>query len=200
MAEHYYTAEPTSAERRTPVQVTLWGREVTLQTASGVFAAGRLDRGTAVLLRETAPPTLGGTFLDLGCGYGVIACALACAQPKGIVWAVDVNERALRLARDNAQALRVGDRVHVALPDDVPDGLAFDEIWSNPPIHIGKPALHDMLRRWLARLSPQGRAVLVVGKNLGGDSLQRWLTDEGFPCVRFASAKGFRVLEARRAA
>ena len=199
MAEHYFTAEPSSAERRTPVPVTVWGHDLTLQTASGVFAAGRLDRGTAVLLRETVPPGRAGTFLDLGCGYGVIACALAAATQGSDVWAVDVNERALGLTADNARALGLHDRVHAALPDDVPPGAVFDEIWSNPPIHIGKAALHDLLERWLARLTPQGRAVLVVGKNLGADSLQRWLADRGHPVERRASAKGFRVLEVRAA-
>lgn len=198
MAEHYFTAEPSSAERRQPVTVTVWGRDLTLQTASGVFAAGRLDRGTAVLFRETKPPSSAGTLLDLGCGYGAIASALAMTTPAAKVWAVDVNERALRLTRENADALKVGDRVVVALPDDVPLDVTFDEIWSNPPVHIGKPALHDMLARWLTRLTPDGCARLVVSKNLGADSLQGWLADIGFPCVRRASAKGFRVLEARR--
>ena len=86
----------------------------------------------------------------------------------------------------------------VTISDDVPDEMQFDEIWSNPPIRIGKPALHDLLLTWLPRLAADGRAVLVVGKNLGADSLQRWLVEQGYPCERLASAKGFRVLEARR--
>ena len=75
----------------------------------------------------------------------------------------------------------------------------FDEIWSNPPIRIGKEALHELLLTWLPRLAPGGRMVMVVGKNLGGDSLQRWLTEQGWPTERLASSKGFRVLETRRA-
>ena len=77
----------------------------------------------------------------------------------------------------------------------MPADLRVDEIWSNPPIRIGKQALHDLLLQWFARLRPDGRAVMVVGKNLGGDSLQAWLTDQGYPTTRLASAKGFRVLE-----
>ncbi len=198
MAEHYFSRDPSSVEKRRPVTVDVWGQHLRLQSASGVFAAGRLDRGTAVLLRQTPSPQQAGTFLDLGCGYGVIACALAAAVPGARVWAVDVNERALRLTHDNAVALRLADRIHQGLPGDVPADAVFDEIWSNPPIHIGKTALHDMLSHWLARLAPNGRAVLVVGKNLGADSLQRWISVSGYPCVRQGSAKGFRVLEARR--
>ena len=83
------------------------------------------------------------------------------------------------------------------LPDDVPDDMRFKEA-GKQAIHIGKPELHKMLLRWLDRLAPGGTARFVVGKNLGGDSLQRWMTEQGYPCERTGSAKGFRVLQARR--
>ena len=197
MDEHYFSADPTVAFRRAPVHAEVWGRELVLTSGSGVFSQGRLDGGTAVLFRETRPPTAR-RFLDLGCGYGVIGLALATAVPGSVVRAVDVNERAVLLANENAAALGVGDRFSAVLPDDVPEGEEYDEIWSNPPIRIGKPALHDLLLRWLPRLSTGGRAVLVVGRNLGADSLQRWLGEQGYPTARLASAKGFRVLETRR--
>lgn len=126
--------------------------------------------------------------------YGPIACALAVEDPKAQVWAVDVNTRALDLTAENAKAAGVAKRVHPALVDDVPAEVRFDQIWSNPAIHIGKPELHKMLLHWLARLAPGGVGWFVVGKNLGADSLQRWLIDQGYPCERIASAKGFRVL------
>ena len=197
MDEHYFSADPQAPFKRVPVRATVWGHDLQLTSGSGVFAQGRLDIGTAVLFRETRPPA-GGTLLDLGCGYGVIACALATAAPGARVWAVDVNERAVLLANENAGALGAADRVTAVMPHDVPGDLAFDEIWSNPPIRIGKQALHDLLLTWFARLRPGGRALLVVGKNLGGDSLQRWLEEQGYPTRRIASAKGFRVLESRR--
>jgi 16S rRNA (guanine1207-N2)-methyltransferase len=195
MSEHYFSGRPQSQEVRKPVTLSVWGRTLTLQSATGVFASGRLDIGTAVLFRETEPPTRPGRYLDLGCGYGVIACALATVVPDAEVWAVDVNERALSLTTENAAACSVAERVATALPDGVPPGLAFDEIWSNPPIRVGKDALHGLLLRWLPRLAPGGRAVLVVGRHLGADSLQRWIRDSGWRCDRLASAKGFRVLE-----
>jgi 16S rRNA G1207 methylase RsmC len=196
--EHYFSADPSVPFKRVPVSATVWGREMTLTSGSGVFAQGRLDIGTAVLFREAEPPTTGATYLDLGCGYGVIGLTLALARPQARVWGVDVNERALLLADENARALGVGDRFTAATPDAVPPDVTFDEIWSNPPIRIGKEALHDLLLTWLPRLSEGGRAVLVVGKNLGGDSLQRWLDAQGWPATRLGSAKGFRVLEVRR--
>ena len=197
MDDHYFSADPSVAFKRTPVEATVWGHDLALTSGTGVFAQGRLDIGTAVLFRETEPPAPG-RILDLGCGYGMIGLAIARAVPGAVVTGVDVNERALLLARENAAALGVADRFTAALPDEVPADATYDEIWSNPPIRIRKAALHDLLLRWLPRLATDGRAVLVVGKNLGADSLQRWLDGEGWPTERLASAKGFRVLETRR--
>lgn len=197
MDEHYFSADPAVAFRRAPVRATVWGRDLELTSGSGVFAQGRLDIGTAVLFRETQPPPAG-TFLDLGCGYGVIGLAIAAAVPDARVWAIDVNERAVLLANENAASLGVAERYTAVTPDQVPADVAFDEIWSNPPIRVGKEALHDLLLTWLPRLVPGGRAYMVVGKNLGADSLQRWLGEQGFPTERLASAKGFRVLRTRR--
>ena len=196
MAEHYFSADPSAPFTRAPVRARVWGHDLALESGSGVFARGRLDIGTAVLLRETEPPGPG-RYLDLGCGYGVIGLAIAVAQAGARVDAVDVNERALLLATDNAASLGVADRFIAATPDRLPPA-SYDEIWSNPPIRIGKQALHVLLLTWLPRLAPGGRAVMVVGKNLGADSLATWLGEQGYPTTKLASAKGFRVLESRR--
>jgi 16S rRNA G1207 methylase RsmC len=195
--DHYFSADPSVPFRRAPVAASVWGHDLALTSGSGVFAQGRLDVGTAVLFRETSPPT-GGRVLDLGCGYGVIGLAIATAVPDATVTGVDVNERAVLLANENAAALGLADRFTATTPDGVPPDATYDELWSNPPIRIGKAALHELLLTWFARLVPGGRAVMVVGKNLGGDSLQRWLGERGYPTERLASAKGFRVLETRR--
>jgi 16S rRNA G1207 methylase RsmC len=196
---HYFSSTPTSAEQRRTLTAHVWGEDLQLTSASGVFAGDKLDRGTAVLLRESAPPEGPARVLDLGCGYGPIALAVALHAPAAHVDAVDVNERALTLCRDNARALGVADRVRVLRPDEVEPDRRYDAIWSNPPIRIGKEALHALLLQWLPRLAPDGEARLVVGKNLGADTLQRWLTEQGYACERAASAKGFRVLVVRAA-
>jgi 16S rRNA (guanine1207-N2)-methyltransferase len=197
MPEHYFTADPGAPFERESFTTELWGHELTLETGAGVFSKGHLDHATAVLFRELDPPVQG-QFLDLGCGYGVIGLAIARAVPLANVTGVDVNERAIALANDNARAAGLDGRFVACTPDAVPGNQVFDEIWSNPPIRIGKEALHELLLTWLPRLAPGGRAVMVVGKFLGADSLQKWLTDEGWPTTRLASAKGFRVLETRR--
>jgi 16S rRNA G1207 methylase RsmC len=194
--DHYFSADPAAPFQRTPVRTEVWGHELDLTSGSGVFANGRLDIGTSVLFRETTPPA-GGRILDLGCGYGVIGLAICVAVPSARVTAVDVNQRAVLLAIENAAALGVTDRYVAVTPEQVPVDERYDEIWSNPPIRIGKAALHELLLTWLPRLAPGGRAVMVVGKNLGADSLQRWLGELGYPTERHASATGFRVLVTR---
>lgn len=192
---HYFTNDDTPLVTR-PIKATIFGHDLELTTATGVFSGSRLDLGTRVLLRTVEPPS-SGHVLDLGCGYGPIAVGLAVASPGITVDAVDVNERALTLTAMNAEQLGVADRVRALLPDDVDDTVVYDEIWSNPPIRIGKQALHDLLLRWLPRLRPGGTAYLVVSKNLGGDSLAAWLTGQGWPTAKLASAKGFRILSVR---
>lgn len=193
---HYFQT-PTGAENRREVGMRFWDTDWTFTTAAGVFSADGLDLGTAVLLRESDPPQGPTRLLDLGCGYGVLAVALATACPEATVDAVDVNERALELVSANAAAHGVGDRVRAIRPDQADPDTRYDEIWSNPPIRIGKSALHELLLTWLPRLAPGGVARLVVGKNLGADSLQTWLVGEGYRCERVASAKGFRLFEVR---
>ena len=194
---HYFSEQPRGAEVRRTITAHVWGRELTLITAGGVFASDGLDRGTAVLLRSSPVPVGSPRILDLGCGYGPIALAIAVHCSGARIDAVDVNERALALCHDNAVALGVADRVRVLRPDGVEPDVRYDEIWSNPPIRIGKQNLHEVLLSWLARLAVDGVARLVVGKNLGADTLQRWLIEQGYACERTASAKGFRVLVAR---
>jgi 16S rRNA (guanine1207-N2)-methyltransferase len=197
--EHYFTADPQAAFKRVPVSANVWGHWLELTSGSGVFAQGRLDIGTGVLLREQPAPESARSVLDLGCGYGVIGLAIAIAVPECSVTAIDVNERAVLLANENAATLGIGDRFTACLPDEVDPAATYDEIWSNPPIRIGKDALHELLLAWLPRMAADGRARLVVGKNLGADSLATWLTGQGYPTAKVASAKGFRVLESRRA-
>ena len=198
MGEHYFAARPGAASRRRTVDLVLPDLHLRLETDSGVFSPDRVDAGTRVLLETVPAPPQTGDLLDLGCGYGPIALTLASRSPQASVWGVDVNRRALELADLNATTAGL-DNVRFELEDRLDPRLRFAAIWSNPPIRIGKPALHELLRTWLSRLSPGARAHLVVHKNLGADSLQRWLGEQGFPTERLASAKGFRVLESRRA-
>ncbi|MBA2496061.1 MAG: methyltransferase [Acidimicrobiia bacterium] len=193
---HYFAAHPTAASRPGEVQLVLPDLQLRLATDAGVFAGAAIDPGTKLLLLDGPRPDAAGTgsLLDLGCGYGPIALALASRAPAATVWALDVNERARGLCAANAEAACLANVV-VAAPDDVPDDVVFAGIWSNPPIRIGKPALHELLARWLARLAPEGHAALVVAKHLGSDSLASWLTRQGWHATRLSSRAGYRLLD-----
>lgn len=189
----YFEARPEVASRPRTVRLRLGGLELDLKADRGVFGSKGVDLGTMVLLREAPEPPSSGEILDLGCGYGPIAIAVARRAPQAHVWAVDVNERALELARENALAAEAAN-VSVAAPDKVPSGLRFDAIYSNPPVRVGKGPLHRLLLDWLPRLQPSGAAYLVVQRNLGADSLVTWLSGEGFKVERLKSKKGYRIL------
>ena len=194
MGQQYFAERPAAGRRPGSVHVLLPGLHLELETDSGVFSPSRLDPGTRLLLDAAPQPPAAGNLLDLGCGYGPLALVLAARSPAARVWGIDVNRRALELCARNAG--RAGlPNVRCTAPDDpaVPD--AFRLIWSNPPIRIGKLALHALLTTWLARLEPAGSAYLVVQRNLGSDSLQRWLEGSGWPADRIAARSGYRVLK-----
>jgi len=199
-SEHYFSPNPESEMRRRTITATLAGRELSITTAAGVFSPDRVDPGTAVLLAGTPSPPPVGDLLDVGCGWGPITLSLALSSPDATVWAVDVNERVLELVRENARAAGLTN-VNAVTPDDVPDDLRFATIWSNPPIRVGKEELHGILRRWLPRLDAGADAWLVVQKNLGADSLQRWMGEtmaDTVSVARDSTSKGYRVLRATR--
>jgi 16S rRNA (guanine1207-N2)-methyltransferase len=196
---HYFDPSPDTPSRPARVPLDLPDRSFSLLADRGVFSMGRVDAGTRYLLTSAPPPPPRGDLLDLGCGYGPIAVALAARAPGATVWAVDVNERALALTRRNADEAGLGN-VRVSHPDDVPDEVRFAGLWSNPPIRIGKAALHDLLSRWLGRLADGGRGLLVVQRNLGADSLQRWLAGQGWAVERLGSRAGSRLLDVRAGA
>ena len=192
--DHYFSADPHVRAAPRSVRLVVDGKSYELASSTGVFSGERIDAGTAVLLQSGPRPPADGTLLDLGAGYGPIACALALRSPGATVVAVDVNERALDLVRQNARALGLAN-ISALGPDEVPADLRFAAIYSNPPIRIGKPALHALLTRWLDRLAPGGAAYLVVNRNLGSDSLADWVRGRGWTVQRLASVRGYRILE-----
>jgi 16S rRNA G1207 methylase RsmC len=195
-SDHYFSDAPSSAFTPRTITVTLAQREVQVTTSGGIFSPEHIDRGTQVLLEHGHDLPNSGNLLDLGCGWGPIALSLALAAPDATVWAVDVNERALELTRLNAEQLSLKN-IRTAHPDQVPEEISFAAIWSNPPIRVGKAALHQMLMKWLPRLQDGCEAQLVVAKKLGSDSLLQWMRDTLIPygaSERTANKAGFRVL------
>ena len=199
-SEHYFSELPESELKFRQIHVALAGHIRELITSNGIFSPERIDAGTQVLLANTPPAPPGGNLLDLGCGWGPIALTLAVQSPHATVWAVDVNSRALDLVRRNAEIMSLTN-INAVTPEDVPSDLCFMTIRSNPPIRVGKNELHGMLEFWLPRLDLESDAWLVVQRNLGSDSLQRWLESwlpTDFTTSRAATNKGYRVLKVRR--
>jgi 16S rRNA (guanine1207-N2)-methyltransferase len=192
---HYFDTPAPGVRSPGRVRLTVGDRTLELATAAGVFSRAQLDPGTSVLLDVAPPPPAAGHLLDAGCGYGPIALSMAVRSPGATVWAVDVNDRARELCAANAAAAGAAN-VRVCHPDEVPADVRFARIASNPPIRVGKAALHELLTRWLGRLETGYEAYLVVQKHLGSDSLQRWLNEQGWPTDRIASRRAFRVLRA----
>lgn len=191
---HYFDADPVVTSRLGQVELRLPDAAITLTVDRGVFSAGRVDPGTVALLKAAPAPPATGNLCDLGCGYGPIAATLARRSPGATVWAVDVNTRALDLTQANARSLGLTN-IRTALPDEVPEEVRFAGLWSNPPIRVGKEALHGLLDRWLGRLDDQARAWLVVHRHLGGDSLATWIGSRGYTVRRAGSKQGYRILE-----
>jgi 16S rRNA (guanine1207-N2)-methyltransferase len=191
---HYFDPVPAVGSKPRTVHLHVGELALELQADRGVFGSRGVDLGTLVLLKEAPPPPQSGEILDLGSGYGPIAITLARQAPDANVWAVDINQRALELTIANATTARVKN-VTVASPEQVPEHVRFASIYSNPPVRVGKAALHALLLKWLPRLAPGGRAYLVVQRNLGADSLSAWLATQGFEVKRLKAKKGYRILE-----
>lgn len=201
MPDNHYFSESADAELKLKkFKVKLNGSKYELASSTGIFSPNELDTGTEVLLKQLENLKPEGTILDIGCGWGPIALSLGLASPTAKIIAIDVNQKCLALTKINAEYLGLGN-IQVHTPDEIKDSMMFDEIWSNPPIRVGKKVLHEILCRWLPRLKSGGTARLVVQKNLGSDSLQKWLETEfqdGYQISRVASVKGFRVLKITR--
>jgi 16S rRNA (guanine1207-N2)-methyltransferase len=193
----YFAAEPAAAHRLGSVHVVLPDLHLELATDSGVFSPRRLDAGTRFLLDVAPRPPASGDLLDLGSGYGPLALTMAARSPSARVWAVDVNSRALALTAANAERAGLAN-VRSVQPDDEALPATFDLIWSNPPIRIGKEALHSLLSGWLGRLATGAAAYLVAQRNLGADSLQQWLAKSGWAAERVAARSGYRLLKVSR--
>jgi 16S rRNA G1207 methylase RsmC len=199
-SDHYFSQEPKSEYQPKQIELDVAGEVFQVSTASGTFSPLRLDVGTSVLIDHLELAPKDGNILDLGCGWGPIALNLAKHSPKAKVWAVDVNNRSLELTAENAKTLGLSN-IQTATPESVETDIKFSGIWSNPPIRIGKKELHRLLLTWLPRLEKGGSAYLVVQKNLGSDSLQKWLTEtliEGYEVSRLTSIKTYRIIKVLR--
>ena len=193
--EHYFSQQPDSAAKAHDLSFEVGGINFQAKSESGTFSVQKLDRGTEILLRSYEEFPVKGNVLDIGCGWGPISLAIAKHQPLTTVWALDVNQRSLRLTAENAKTNNL-DNIRAVEAELIPSDLRFSGIWSNPPIRVGKSVLHGLMKSWLPRLEPGASAYLVVQKQLGAESFEKWLAQE-FPEMQVSRPdqdKGYRVI------
>lgn len=183
--------------------IRIRGFDLRLRTDAGVFSRGRLDRGTEVLLDalEIGPCEL---VLDLGCGYGAIGVVAAKLTESGHVLLTDVNERALRLARENVRRNGIANAEVRAGDLYAPVGeMAFDHILCNPPLRAGRAVVDRIVAEAPAHLLDGGRLWLVARTRQGADSLRRRMSDAFGNAEIVGRGSGYKVLRStkgRRAA
>lgn len=199
--QHYFSEQPLTDAKTHEVEFEVEGKVFQLTAASGTFSSTRLDAGTKVLLKESAHFPGAGTILDIGCGWGPISLAIAQLRPNTQVLGLDVNSRSLELATKNANRMGLQNFKAVRV-EELPEGLKLDGIWSNPPIRVGKAVLHELMQTWIPRLRVGGSAMLVVQKQLGAESFQKWLADSfsDFQVSRHSIDKGYRVIRVTNSA
>lgn len=193
--EHYFSSDPAAPKKTVSVTIQVGGKKIEIDAASGTFSSSKLDAGTAVLLKQDEHFPKDGNVLDVGCGWGPIGLSIASVATACRVFAIDINQRSIEQSNLNSKNLGLSN-YSAGHSRDLPDDLRFSAIWSNPPIRVGKKILHELMETYIPRLEPGGRALLVVQKNLGADSFQRWLSAR-FPeaeVTRVATDKGYRVI------
>jgi len=198
MSEHYFSAQPQAARRPRTVTVALRGREYVFVTDAGVFSRGRVDKGTRLLI-EHLPLPAAGPVLDLGCGYGPVGVVVAAESPAARVLMVDVNERAVALARENLARNGIGNASAVVGDGFGPAaGRKFSLIVSNPPIRAGKRVVYRWVEEAYRHLEPGGRLLMVARTSQGARSLAQHMAAVFGNVREVAKGGGYRVLEAVR--
>jgi 16S rRNA (guanine1207-N2)-methyltransferase len=198
MSEHYYTQKPTAKHDRHIIRTVLRGRELAFATDSGVFSKEGIDYGSQVLIECMDIPA-GASVLDVGCGYGPIGLAAAGLAAKGKVTMVDINERAIELARENAARNQIHN-VEIIQSDALQAvrGRSFDRILTNPPIRAGKETVHRIFEEASDCLAEGGQLWVVIQKKQGAPSAFAKL-EQLFGHVREVTKdKGYRIFAAEK--
>jgi 16S rRNA (guanine1207-N2)-methyltransferase len=199
MSEHYYTQRPQIASDKRIHETMLRGHKLRFATDAGVFSKTGIDYGSRVLIEAMDIPP-GARVLDVGCGYGPIGISASLLNRSGTVTMIDVNERAVLLAKENA-ALNGAGNVQVLQSDvyEAVRGQQFDVIVTNPPIRAGKAVVHLILEEAFQLLAPGGAIWVVIQKKQGAPSAAAKLEEVFGNCKEVTKDKGYRILKAVKA-
>lgn len=194
MADHYYTANPTSAHDEWHIKAEIFGNTLSFVTDAGVFSRDGLDKGTEILLN--ALPELSGNILDLGCGWGAVGIALGKKYPDLKILMTDINQRAVELARRNLHANGVNNGEVVQGDGYENVRGAFDAIITNPPIRAGKTVIYGMFADALKFLKPGGSLFIVIRKQQGAPSAVKYLKTLFEEVEIIDRESGFHIIQA----
>jgi 16S rRNA (guanine1207-N2)-methyltransferase len=200
LTEHYYSHQPSVASDRQTWDFTLRGNKLQFITDQGVFSKKEVDFGSRVLIEEFVFPEVEGPILDVGCGYGPIGLSLAKERPSISVDMIDVNERAIDLAKLNAQRNGVAN-VRI-FKSDCYDALKPEDryaaILTNPPIRAGKKVVHAILEGAIQHLLPDGELWVVIQKKQGAPSALEKLKGLFGEVEVVAKKKGYYIICAKK--
>jgi 16S rRNA (guanine1207-N2)-methyltransferase len=196
MNEHYFTKQPTTAANKQTFYTTLRGRKFLFTTDAGVFSRQEIDYGSRLLIETMSiPPTA--HVLDVGCGYGSVGIVAATIACHGTATLIDINERAVQLAQENAERNQIHN-VRI-IQSDLFDALAaetFDTIVTNPPIRAGKEIVHRIFADAYTHLHPGGSLWVVIQKKQGSPSAFNKLQSIFGHVREVCKDKGYRIFEA----
>jgi 16S rRNA (guanine1207-N2)-methyltransferase len=197
-AEHYFTEHPKSKARYGLIRTYLRGRAFELLTASGVFSKRRVDLGTRLLIESMVLPKKG-CALDIGCGYGAVGIVAATVEPSLEVYLVDVNGRAVWLARQNIEKNRIynAEAKRGFLYEPMKD-LAFDCVLSNPPVSVGMQTVKSIILEAPAHMTNGATFQMVVKSKVAGKRLCAFFEEAFGKFEVLARESGYRVLLSRR--
>ncbi|MEH7386602.1 class I SAM-dependent methyltransferase [Bacillus sp. JJ1521] len=199
MAEHYYTSKPTVASNQKTLSFVLKGHSFSFTSDSGVFSKNEVDFGSRLLVEEFRAPEVVGAFLDVGCGYGPIGLALAKVHNDRSVEMIDVNERAIELAKKNAEMNKVSNvEIHQSDLFANVENRGFAAIISNPPIRAGKKVVHHILEESYQYLVPGGELWVVIQKKQGAPSAIEKLETIFEEVEIVERKKGYHIIKAVR--
>ncbi|HDX9577427.1 TPA: class I SAM-dependent methyltransferase [Bacillus pseudomycoides] len=198
MADHYFSNDPSSKSNRKRWEYTLRGSRFVFLSDHGVFSKNEVDFGSRLLIEAFQMPNVQGDVLDVGCGYGPVGLSLAKESRERTVHMVDVNERALELAGENAANNQIGNiRIYKSSVYENVSG-PYAAILSNPPIRAGKQIVHEILEKAVDHLVPGGELWIVIQKKQGAPSAMKKL-EEVFDDVEVVEKKkGYYIIKSKK--
>ena len=191
MSKMYYAENPDAAHDIHDLRVELLGHKMTFLTDAGVFSKKMIDFGSQLLLK-CLEVEKGERVLDVGCGYGPLGITLVKAYGVQATM-VDINNRALDLARKNAERNQVSATIFQSNIYEQVEGK-FDHVISNPPIRAGKQVVHEIIKKSMDFLEDDGDLTIVIQKKQGAPSAKSKMEDVFGNCEIIKKDKGYYIL------